>query len=324
MPQPPRPQKPIIPAQPYSGPAPEPAHVIRLVNDGGATMMERPPETKTKETKEVLAQRVEFIAGPGETHDLTPRGEIVPSPLESEENLPASSAELVAPAEPPAAQPPEWQNEIQALRSQLQAQQDASDDLRFQLETLSALRDYGVAPAGPVPLPPGIDPAQAVTMADLGQILPNVLSFALRAGYGITPEVEAKVLQTYPQFAGLPEPARTDAINKAYQRLKAREQATVPPTPSQAPPQAPIVVRPAGPTVSAPEAGGGGSAGTTPEPSVVDKLLAIKAEYDAALKERDPRLRKVKMRAAADKWAQAQGKKTYGDLLQGSYTQTRS
>jgi len=273
----------------------------------------------------VVAEPVSQTAEFENIHQLNPRGDTVPPLLAVEESLPESSSGLAAPpqaAAPLAALPPEWEAKFNALAEQIRAQKDAEEDLRFQLETLSTVPSYG-APTIPN-LPPGLDPTQTVTMADMAQILPNVLTVALRAGFGNTPDVEAEVLKVYPRLQALPEPQRTEAIQKARQRLQARQPAPASAQPSPQPPQAPIVVRPAGPTVSAPEAGGGGSAGTTPEPSAVDRLIALRAEYDAALNERDPRLRKAKMKAAANKWAQAHGRKSYGELLQGSYTQTRS
>lgn len=221
---------------------------------------------------------------------------------------------------PPAA--PESASELAALRQQvgelvqgignLKASHAREvEEMRLMMEMNQANQLAPQIP--PMGVPEGVDPDQEMKVGDffqyfngiIGPVVTTAQAQALRGMWDVTAEEETAVLQAYPNLQVMPEPNRTNFIQKAVALRRQATAGPASPTPAQAAqasPQ-PAPSRPAPPTVPHVE--------HTPAPAVPDfqpkdELVEARREYDEAKAsqanspaEHKERLRK--MRAATDK-----------------------
>lgn len=223
----------------------------------------------------------------------------------------------------------EMQNQVNELMQALRDERERSEDLKFQMQA------FGGPAAQQAPrqqqLPNNIDPAAPATYGDLLTIAQNLFAIVpaqtIRSSWDVTSTEEQAVYQEYPQASTLAEPQRTQFIQKAVSRMRARQAKATPPaqpTASNPPQQAhtPTLARPVIGTVPLVESGA--TASGISEPQTQNALAEAFRDYQEAQKIRNSKERREAMKASADRIAQLQGYSDRGGFAKGGFVQRSS
>jgi len=185
------------------------------------------------------------------------------------------------------------------------------ETMRLNMEIAMASQQAPAAPAGQ--LPQGINPEDTPTWEQMGQLLnnlPNVVTAqAIQATWDVQPHEVQAAYAANPAFQNLPEPRRTQLIQRQVQLMR-QQQAANPPQ-AQATPATPQPQRSVQHVTPFVEGNQGSPAFN--EPEIDDgnsRLLAANREYAAAQKLPDKKERKLAMRVAWEKSLAAQGQKS--------------
>lgn len=197
--------------------------------------------------------------------------------------------------------------------------------MRIQLE---AAQVGGVQTPNAPQLPPGVDPDDNVTVAQLQTVVANmqplVRAEAIRSTWGIPPADEQRILQENPVLQNTPEPNRTLLIQRAYANLQkvegapsgqGSESAVTPAIPTRDIEQRVVPHVEATPT---PGASGEPGVGESNVEKAARMYHAVDA--DTTLKPKEKTKRK---RYWYEQWESAQGIQR-GDMLEQSFTQKSS
>ena len=280
----------------YSGPAPTPSRKIDLT---GA------PPDGAELNPDTLVPMNEPASGnfdPGvQSTDLPPLTQTSPSPTQ-----PDVAAELA-----------EYKQRLgQATNTIGQMKKDFDtrmnqemETMRLNMEVAMASQQAPAAPAGQ--LPQGINPEDTPTWEQMGQLLnnlPNVVTAqAIQATWDVQPHEVQAAYAANPAFQNLPEPRRTQLIQRQVQLMRQQQAATTPPQ-AQASPATPQPQRSVEHVTPFVEGNAGSPAFNEPAaPGSGDRVAAANREYIAAQKIENPKERKRAMRIAWEKSLAASG-----------------
>lgn len=218
----------------------------------------------------------------------------------------------------PAPENPQYAADFAELRQQIgqltQSIGSMRDDYESRLEEQKLNHEaqlLSMRAPSQVQLPPGLDPAQNVTLGDLTNVLTdygNTFHAAmLRQLWDVTPDEEMAVLTANPSLATLPEPQKTNLIKRAVELRRGRNRPAAPTAPastqapgSSASPSAPQNFRQAVAPVPMVESNAPGDVGDLQPQSTYQAAIA---EYKEADRIPD-RTRRLAAKKAAMKKAQ--------------------
>lgn len=237
------------------------------------------------------------------------------------------SASSAPPAQPDfAAQLLAVQQQNEEILQALRTEQERREEMEFKLELANLSRA-----AAEVAPPDGLDLTAPATVGDLFKVAQNlhklVPSWAAQTALDISPAEQQDALASHPEIAGLPEPARTQALVKAVTRLRGKQSkpsaAEAPAAPTSTPRATPVPpqARPAPSVVPLVEAGG--PAMPPGDPQIPNLLNELTREYHAVLNDKRMRWneRKQRLRDVMDRIAQVQGYHSRSAFARGTFTQ---